>query len=59
MKVEYDCKGCAGRGSNFGQFCPDCNGTGIASDPKARRLAFWLLLVLHVLATVIWLKACT
>lgn len=60
MKIElYDCKSCAGRGSMYGQFCPDCNGTGIASNPTARRYAFWLFIVLNVLSVVIFVKACT
>lgn len=43
----------------YGDYCSDCNGTGLASDPEARRLAFWLFVVVNVLLTLIWLKACT
>lgn len=43
----------------YGEYCSDCNGTGLASDPAARQLAFWLFVVLNVLLTVIFVKSCT
>lgn len=47
MKVEHNCRECAGRGSNYGYFCDACNGTGIASDPGARRIACLGFIVLN------------
>lgn len=49
MKTEYDCKACGGRGSNYGQFCPSCNGTGIAGNP---RLGCLLIIAVSVVTTV-------
>lgn len=44
-----DCRSCKGRGSNFGMFCPDCNGTGIAGNP---RLGCILIGVVSVVTTI-------
>lgn len=37
----------------YGSFCSYCDGTGMASDPVARRYAAWLFIVLNVLFTII------
>lgn len=42
----------------YGVFCPACNGTGMASDPHWRRVAFWGYVAFNVVATIVLLKAC-
>lgn len=69
IKPEERCKACNGVGlvrnddpnsdRIYGDFCGDCNGTGMASNPRARRLAFWLFVVINLLSVLIFIKACT
>jgi DnaJ-class molecular chaperone len=55
MKIENDlCMTCYGTGNYHGDHCPRCNGTGIASNHKARSIAFALFVVLWALAIAIW-----
>ena len=48
IKTDEQCRACRGRGSNYGQFCPDCNGTGIKGDPRKGCIIAGLTVVLTI-----------
>lgn len=55
MMKDEDCRTCYGRGSNYGQFCPDCNGTGLRATRQGWGVLLLLATGVSTVATVLWL----
>lgn len=57
MKIENDlCRSCFGAGKWRGDYCGDCNGTGMASNPvwRARFVGGYIVLVVIAIIAVLF-----